>query len=40
MPDSENEIIDDEELEEGPAAIKRLREKLKRAVEEKQEYRE
>ena len=38
MSDSEDEIIDEEEQEIGPALVKRLREKLKKAVEEKQEY--
>ncbi len=38
MSDPNNEILDDEELEQGPAAMKQLREKLKRTVEEKQEY--
>lgn len=38
MSDSDEEFIPEEEAEEGPALIKRLREKLKKAVEEKQEY--
>lgn len=38
MNASEEEFIDEEEAEGGPAALKRLREKLKKAVEEKQEY--
>lgn len=45
MDDTEEEFVPDlpdgeagEESEEGPAAIKRLREKLKKAIEEKQEY--
>ena len=42
MPDSteekDSEFISEEETEQGPAAIKKLREKLKKAVEEKQEY--
>ena len=32
------EFVDEEEADAGPAALKRLREKLKKAVEEKQEY--
>ncbi len=32
------EFVDEEEADGGPAALKRLREKLKKAVEEKQEY--
>src|SRR3569623_1843261 len=32
------EFVDEDEAEAGPAAIKKLREKLKKAVEEKQEY--
>jgi molecular chaperone GrpE len=32
------EFVDDEEAEAGPAAIKKLREKLNKAIEEKQEY--
>lgn len=38
MSDTEEEFIPEDELEEGPAALKRLREKLKKAVGEKQEY--
>ena len=39
MSDSEDEeFIPEEEAEAGPALIKRLREKLKKAIEEKQEY--
>ena len=38
MSDSDDEIFDEEEAEGGPGALKRLREKLKRAVEEKREY--
>jgi molecular chaperone GrpE len=38
MTASEDELIPEEEAEEGPALVKRLREKLKKAVEEKQEY--
>lgn len=39
MNDSEEEeIINEDESDMGPAAIKRLREKLQKAVEEKQEY--
>ncbi|MDO8517722.1 MAG: nucleotide exchange factor GrpE [bacterium] len=41
MSDGEEEFVDEIEGEdegEGPAAIKKLREKLKKAVEEKQEY--
>lgn len=34
----EEEFVPEEEAEEGPALVKRLREKLKVAVEEKQEY--
>ncbi|MBI2004717.1 nucleotide exchange factor GrpE [Patescibacteria group bacterium] len=36
--EKEAEFVPEEEGEEGPALIKRLREKLKKAVEEKQEY--
>jgi len=35
--ENESEFVSDEE-DEGPGALKRLREKLKKAVEEKQEY--
>ena len=35
---SDEEFVSEEESEAGPAAIKSLREKLKKAVEEKQEY--
>lgn len=38
MSDGEEEFIADEEGEAGPALVKRLRDKLKKAVEEKQEY--
>lgn len=38
MNASEEEFIPEEEAEEGPALIRRLREKLKKAVDEKQEY--
>lgn len=38
MNASEEEFVPEEEAEEGPALVKRLREKLKKAVEEKQEY--
>ena len=38
MDDSEEEFIPEDEAEEGPGAIKKLREKLNKAVEEKQEY--
>jgi molecular chaperone GrpE len=38
MNGTEEEFVPEEEADEGPAALKRLREKLKKAVEEKQEY--
>lgn len=38
MDNGDEEFIAEEESEVGPAAIKSLREKLKKAVEEKQEY--
>ena len=38
METSDEEFVSEEESEEGPAALKKLREKLKKAVEEKQEY--
>lgn len=38
MSDAEEEIVDEEEEDEGPGLIKKLRERLKKAVEEKQEY--
>lgn len=38
METSDDEFVSEEEAEEGPALIKRLREKLKKAIEEKQEY--
>lgn len=38
MNGTEEEFVPEEEAEEGPATLKRLREKLKKAVEEKQEY--
>jgi len=38
MDTSDEEFIAEEETEQGPAAIKSLREKLKKAVAEKQEY--
>ncbi len=34
----EEEFIDEDEADMGPAALKKLREKLKKAIEEKQEY--
>lgn len=38
MNGTEEEFVPEEEAAEGPAALKSLREKLKKAVEEKQEY--
>lgn len=38
MDELEEEFIPEDEQEQGPGALKRLREKLKKAVEEKQEY--
>jgi molecular chaperone GrpE len=39
MSDSEDEeFVDEEEADMGPAAIKKLRDKLQKAVEEKQDY--
>jgi len=38
MKGAEEEFVPEDEVEEGLAAIKKLREKLKKAVEEKQEY--
>src|ERR1700753_2897543 len=38
METSDEEFVSEEEAEQGPAAIKKLREKLNKAVEEKQEY--
>lgn len=38
MNSAEEEFVPEEETEEGPAVLKKLREKLKKAVEEKQEY--
>ena len=38
MSTSEEEFVPEEEAEEGPALVKKLRERLKKAVEEKQEY--
>jgi len=38
METSEEEFVSEEESEEGPGLVKRLRERLKKAVEEKQEY--
>ncbi|MDE1924863.1 MAG: nucleotide exchange factor GrpE [Patescibacteria group bacterium] len=38
MPDSDEELIPEDEAEMGLALVKKLREKLKKAVEEKQEY--
>jgi len=38
MDASEEEFIPEDEAEEGESALKKLREKLKKAVEEKQEY--
>ena len=34
----EEEFVPEDEAEEGPGLVKKLREKLKKAVEEKQEY--
>jgi len=36
--DNDSEFIDEEEAEVGPAAINKLREKLQKAVAEKQDY--
>lgn len=38
MSGAEEEFVMEDEAEEGPALVKKLREKLKKAVEEKQEY--
>lgn len=38
MSDVEAEFVPEEEAEMGPALVKKLREKLKKAIEEKQEY--
>ena len=38
MSDSEEEFVPEDETEEGPVLVKKLRERLKKAVEEKQEY--
>jgi molecular chaperone GrpE len=38
MNGTEEEFVPEDEAEEGPAALKKLRERLKKAVEEKQEY--
>src|ERR1700740_332095 len=38
MNDTEEEFVSEEESDGGPAALKSLREKLKKAVAEKQEY--
>lgn len=38
MQEQEEEFVPEEEAEEGPQALKRLRERLKKAVAEKQEY--
>lgn len=38
MNDTEEEFVSEDEAEAGPAALKSLREKLKKAVAEKQEY--
>ncbi len=38
MVDSEEEFVPEEEEEMGPSVVKKLREKLQKAVEEKQEY--
>lgn len=38
MNGTDEEFVPEEESQQGPAALKRLREKLKKAVEEKQEY--
>jgi len=38
MDELEEEFIPEDEQDEGPGALKKLREKLKKAVEEKQEY--
>jgi molecular chaperone GrpE len=38
MSDSQEEFVPEDEVEEGPALVKKLRERLKKAVEEKQEY--
>src|SRR3989344_5265270 len=38
MSGTDEEFVPEDEMEEGPAALKKLRERLKKAVEEKQEY--
>lgn len=38
MNGTEEEFVPEEEADEGPAALKKLRERLKKAVEDKQEY--
>ena len=38
MQEQESEFVPEDEAEVGPALIKKLREKLKKAIEEKQEY--
>jgi molecular chaperone GrpE len=38
MSDSEEEFVPEDEAEEGPGLVKKLRERLNKAVEEKQEY--
>jgi molecular chaperone GrpE len=38
MNGTDEEFVPEEEVEEGPSALKSLRDKLKKAVEEKQEY--
>lgn len=38
VEENEHEFVPEDEVEQGPAALKKLREKLEKAVEEKQEY--
>jgi molecular chaperone GrpE (heat shock protein) len=38
MDGTEEEFVPEDEAVDGPSALKKLREKLKKAVEEKQEY--
>ncbi len=38
VEENESEFVPEDEVEQGPAALKNLREKLKKAVEDKQEY--
>lgn len=38
MQEQEEEFVPEDEVKEGPATLKKLREKLKKAIEEKQEY--